>query len=85
MAERLWFHDPAQGLTVPNPRSERLAEIEWQLRYGEGALSREDRMLAASVIEGFRELAMGTHRQTHQLKRLARKGEAAGAGGEEGR
>lgn len=44
-----------EGMTWPLP-AERMGDLEWKLRYANEALTREDLLYAASVINGYRQL-----------------------------
>lgn len=42
----------------PNPSSDRLSNIEWRMRHAQDSLSVGDLMLAASVIDAYKELVL---------------------------
>jgi len=46
------------GMTWPDAMGDEIYELGWRLRYGGGELSREDQLLAASVVSAYRELVL---------------------------
>lgn len=66
-----YLHDGERSL--PDPRSERLAEVEWRFRYASEAVERHDLMLAASVISAYREMLTRTDQFALGLRRMVRR------------
>lgn len=43
-------------MTFPNPVSENIAEVEWKMRHAPDRVTRGDMLLAASVIDAYKEV-----------------------------
>lgn len=59
--------------TLPDPRSSRLADLEWRFRYAAAAVERHDLLLAASVISAYRHIMTGTNDFALGLRRMVRQ------------
>ena len=45
-------------MSFPNAHGSRINDVEWSLRYAPDTLTREDHLLAASIIAAYKELVI---------------------------
>lgn len=64
-------HFGCQAWPVPG---EALRSLEWSLRYGDGALSETERLLAASVVDAYQELVANPTTIRNAIIQELRKG-----------
>lgn len=62
------FHS-FDGMCWPLP-GERCDDIEWKLRYASDSMTREDQLLAASILSAYRQMIFDPH---HKRVRVIRE------------